>query len=150
MRVCSSEYSCFARAARAWAASGSAGDLRYREEIEKWRQKRLADLKAEDGWLSVTGLYWLRPGETSAGSDPSNDLLLPDRAPGFLGTFALSDGKVEFQTRHTGIAVTRNGTPFEGGRIYSDADERPDTLGVWRREADPAEARRALRGANQG
>ena len=53
----------------------------------------MADLKAEDGWLSVTGLYWLRPGETRLGSDPSNDLLLPDRLPGFVGTLELSEGR---------------------------------------------------------
>ena len=41
-----------------------ASDPPYRQELARWRQKRLADLKAEEGWLSVTGLYWLRPGET--------------------------------------------------------------------------------------
>ena len=65
------------------AASTGAGDEAYRDEIERWRQKREADLKADDGWLSVTGLYWLRPGETTVGSDPSNDLLLPARASRF-------------------------------------------------------------------
>jgi hypothetical protein len=107
----------------------SAGDERYRDDIEKWRQKRVTDLKAEDGWLSVTGLYWLRPGETKVGSDPSNDLLLPDRLPGLVGTFALSDGKVDFQPAPQ-VAVARNGTQFKGGRIYSDADLRPDTLAL--------------------
>ena len=28
------------------------------------------------------------------------------------------------------MAVTRNGKPFDGGRIHSDADEQPDTLAV--------------------
>jgi uncharacterized protein len=110
-------------------ASGSAGDERYREEIEKWRQKRVADLKAEDGWLSVTGLYWLRPGETKVGSDPSNDLLLPDRVPGLVGTFTLSKNTAEFWPA-PGVDVTRNGAPFQGGRVYSDADPHPDTLAL--------------------
>ena len=78
-------------------ATATDGDEKYREEIESWRQKRLADLKAPDGWLSVTGLYWLRPGETRLGSDPASDLLLPDRLPGSFGTLNLSDGKVEFR-----------------------------------------------------
>jgi uncharacterized protein (DUF1684 family) len=110
-------------------SSGSTGDECYRETIEQWRQKRLADLKAEDGWLSVTGLYWLKPGETKAGSDPSNDLLLPDRLPGLVGTFVLRESKVEFQTA-AGVNVTRNGLRFEGGRLNSDADARPDTLAL--------------------
>jgi uncharacterized protein (DUF1684 family) len=108
-------------------ATVSAGDPPYREELARWRQKRLADLKAEEGWLSVTGLYWLRPGETRLGSDPSSDLLLPDRLPGSVGTISLSDAKVEFLPAPE-VAVTRNGKPFAGGRIYSDADEHPDKL----------------------
>jgi uncharacterized protein (DUF1684 family) len=110
-------------------ASSSTGDERYREEIEKWRHKRVADLKAPDGWLSVTRLYWLRPGETKVGSDPANDLLLPDRVPGSVGTFTLSENMAEFRPA-AGVAVTRNGEPFEGGRIYSDAEAHPDALAL--------------------
>ncbi len=102
-------------------------DEKFRAEIETWRQKRLADLKAEDGWLSVTGLYWLRPGETTLGSAAASDLLLPDRLPGSFGTLNLTEGTVEFRPA-PGVMVTRNGKPFQGGRIYSDADEHPDTL----------------------
>jgi len=110
--------------------SGSAArEDRYRDEIARWRQKRLADLKAEDGWLSVSGLFWLKPGETSIGSDPSNDVLLPARLPGSIGSLKLADGKVSFQ-RATAVAVTRNGKSFEGGVIQSDADEHPDILAV--------------------
>jgi uncharacterized protein len=109
-----------------WAFTGL-DDEKYRAEMERWRQKRLDDLKAEDGWLSVTGLFWLKPGETRLGSDPSNDLLLPDRLPGSLGTLNLSEGKVEFRPA-AGVTVTRNGKPFQGGRINSDADEQPDSL----------------------
>src|SRR5580704_889808 len=95
-------------------ASRTLADDKYRDEIESWRQKRLADLKAPDGWLSVTGLYWLRPGETRLGSDPACDLLLPDRLPGSVGTLNLSGGKVELRPA-PGVAVTRNGKPFQGG-----------------------------------
>jgi uncharacterized protein len=104
-------------------------DEEYRAESDSWRQKRVADLKAEDGWLSVTGLYWLKPGETRLGSDPVNDLLLPDRLPGSLGTLNLSEGKVEFRPA-PGVSVTKNGKPFQGGLINSDADEHPDTLAI--------------------
>ena len=46
------------------ACAVAAGDEDYRDEIEQWRQKRLATLKADDGWLTVSGLFWLKPGET--------------------------------------------------------------------------------------
>ncbi len=111
------------------AFSASAGDDAYRDEIEHWRQKRLESLKADDGWLTVSGFFWLKPGETKIGSDPSNDILLPTRTPGSLGTLTLAEGKATFQPGN-GVKITRNGSPFEGGEIQSDAGGQADTLAV--------------------
>ena len=128
-------------------SEAAAGEDRYRDEIERWRQKRLADLKAEDGWLTVSGLFWLKPGETTIGSDPSNDVLLPARAAR-LGRHAQARRR---QGRtfglHPACPFIRNGKPFEGGAIHSDADEHPDTLAVGRREVDPDQAGHAIRTA---
>jgi uncharacterized protein (DUF1684 family) len=111
------------------AFTASGGDDSYRTEIERWRQKREADLKADDGWLTVCGLFWLKPGETSIGSDPSNDVLLPPRTPGSVGMIRLEDGRAFFRPAQ-GETVMRNGAAFDGGLIHSDADEHPDTLAV--------------------
>ncbi len=107
----------------------SAADDTYRNEIERWRQKRLADLKAEDGWLTVSGLFWLNAGDTSIGSDPSNDILLPARLPGSVASAHYADGRVTFEPAR-GVAVTRNGKPFEGGVIASDASGHADILAI--------------------
>jgi uncharacterized protein (DUF1684 family) len=37
----------------------------HEAEILKWRENRLTRLKAEDGWLSLVGLHWLREGENT-------------------------------------------------------------------------------------
>jgi len=117
----------------AWLVSGrlsAHGGEPHHHEVERWRQKHEAELKADDGWLTVSGLFWLRPGETRIGSDPSNDVLLPVHAPNSVGTLSLHDGKAVFRTA-PGVAVTRNGQPFDLGAIQSDADEhRPDVLAV--------------------
>lgn len=34
----------------------------YQAVIEQWRQQYEAELRAEDGWLTLTGLVWLREG----------------------------------------------------------------------------------------
>ena len=75
------------------------GGDRYEQDVEKWRRQREADLKADDGWLTVSGLFWLRPGETRIGSDPSNDILLPAHAPSSVGTATLQEGRVRFRVR---------------------------------------------------
>ena len=109
-------------------ASARADD-RYQQEIERWRRHREVTLKADDGWLTVSGLFWLGPGESRLGSDPSSDILLPAHAPGSVGTLTLRAGQVLFQAA-PGVAVTRNGQAFESGAIHSDADDHPDTLAV--------------------
>ena len=53
----------------------------YEEEVLAWRERRLARLTAPDGWLAVTGLAWLHEGENTVGSDPSNDVVLPQGPP---------------------------------------------------------------------
>jgi uncharacterized protein len=111
------------------SAIAAVGDDRYREENERWRQKREADLKADDGWLTVSGLFWLRPGETRIGSDPSNDILLPAHAPAVVGTLNLREGHATFRSAPN-VSVTRNGKPFDQGKLHSDADGQPDTLAV--------------------
>jgi uncharacterized protein (DUF1684 family) len=68
----------------------------YRDEILKYRALREAELKADDGWLTVTGLFWLKPGVNVAGSAPGSDVRLPATAPARLGVFELKDGAVTF------------------------------------------------------
>lgn len=117
-------------------AAGTGGDPAgdgansYATEIERFRQERDAKLKADDGWLTVCGLAWLRPGETKVGSDPGNDVLLPAHAPAMVGVLSLDGDKVSFRAA-PGVSLMRNGKPFESGEIHSDADgATPDTLAV--------------------
>jgi uncharacterized protein (DUF1684 family) len=103
----------------------SAGD--YRAEIETFRKQREAALRAEDGWLSVVGLHWLRQGESRLGSDPASDILLPARAPAAVGTITLSGETASFQSA-PGVKVMRAGEPFSAGEIRSDAAGKADML----------------------
>ena len=61
----------------------------YIESIEQWQHDRLEGLKAKDGWLNLAGIYWLKEGEQSFGSHPSNDIVFPDKAAAFIGTLTL-------------------------------------------------------------
>ena len=49
----------------------------YFAEIEKWRSDRETRLTSEDGWLTLVGLYWLKPGANEFGSDPESPVALP-------------------------------------------------------------------------
>jgi uncharacterized protein (DUF1684 family) len=46
-----------------------------------------------DGWLTLVGLFWLREGPNTFGSDPSNDFVYAGSdTPPLLGTFTLDRG----------------------------------------------------------
>lgn len=74
----------------------------YDQDIEAWRQKREASLKADAGWLTVAGLFWLHEGENTVGSEPGSAIFLP-RGPKRLGVFEFHAGKVAFHPA-TGFA----------------------------------------------
>ncbi len=84
----------------------------YIKSIEEWQKSRVMRLKAENGWLNLAGLFWLKEGENSFGSDPSNDIVFPEKADGLCGIITLDDGKVTLSAEKdasiesNGIAVT--------------------------------------------
>ena len=66
----------------------------YSDSIEKWQSDRLAGLKSKTGWLNLAGIYWLEEGSQTVGSDPSNDIVFPEKAPPFMGTLTLRGEQV--------------------------------------------------------
>jgi uncharacterized protein len=78
------------------------------QELTKWRQDREAALKADDGWLTVAGLFFLNAGRNTFGSGPLNDIVLPADAPAEAGTFELEGTKVIVRAN---APLTVNGKP---------------------------------------
>ncbi len=115
-------------AASAHAAAGASAA--YVSEIETWREGRLASLTADDGWLSLVGLYWLEPGTNTFGSTPDNSLIFPQKAPAHAGTFQLADGKVTVEPAPgSGIELADTpGEPVAGKVLASDAQGEPTVL----------------------
>ncbi|MGA9922057.1 MAG: hypothetical protein WBQ29_01565 [Isosphaeraceae bacterium] len=94
-------------------------DDAYRSEIERFRQRRVADLKAEDGWLSVVGLHWLHwlhQGESRLGSDPSSDIMLPAGAPAIVGSLILQEDRTVVRAS-PGAKITRGNRPSPRARF---------------------------------
>jgi len=46
-------------------------DDAYLREFVKWKERRIARLKSENGWLNLAGLFWLEEGINTIGSDSS-------------------------------------------------------------------------------
>lgn len=102
----------------------------YRASIEQWRQQREAKLKADDGWLTLAGLFWLKEGENHFGTDPSNDIILPaGTAAPHAGVFDFHHGQTAVRIQEPGAAVL-NGRPVSTGLLKPDQPGPPDTLAI--------------------
>ena len=108
----------------------SNGTQPYEQEILKWRQAYEADLKKDNGWLTLAGLFWLKDGDNSFGSGLGNDIVLPPSAPETAGTFQFHDGKTLLRVK-SGINVSLNGKPvLTAMPLHPDTAGRPDRIAV--------------------
>jgi uncharacterized protein (DUF1684 family) len=110
------------------APPGAAVPAGYRKEIEDWRAQREVKLRADGGWLTVAGLFWLAPGINRFGAAPANEILLPGHsAPARAGVFRLEAGHVTVEVL-PGVPVFLAGKPVTRVELRSDAAGEPDVL----------------------
>jgi uncharacterized protein len=108
-------------------------DDAYTAAIQGWRADRETRLRAEGGWLTVAGLFWLKEGTNTFGTDPASDIVLPkDSAPAHAGAFELDKGTATVQAE-PGVGLTCEGKPVIRRALRSDrGGEDPDTLKLGR------------------
>lgn len=95
----------------------------YVEAIETWRSEQEAWLRADDGWLTVVGLFWLHDGENTIGSDPACDVVLPSSVPSHLGVITLRNDQVTFRVNAEESPVLIDGVSSSKANLhYSESD----------------------------
>ena len=102
----------------------------YQQSIREWQRERLAKLKADNGWLTVAGLFWLHEGDNPAGNDPQAIVQLPDGDKS-IGSFRFTDGKVSFVPTNGIGGLALNGSPITAAVAAMQSDEngaKPDVL----------------------
>jgi len=119
-------WSC-ARWAFALILAATAPD--YPREIEAWRAQREARLRAEDGWLSVVGLSWLKEGANTMGSARGSAVMLPMSAPARVGVLELSGASVTARI-DPGVVVTLDDAPVTVRELKPDTSGKPDMLAL--------------------
>lgn len=126
-------------------AMALSGASLYQSEIAQWREKREAALKADGGWLSVAGLFWLREGTNTIGTGGANDIVLP-AGPATFGAIELH----QRQVRVTLGAPTRELKPDSSDVLKVDrlslfVIKRGDRFGIRLKDPD-SEYRRSFHG----
>jgi len=99
----------------------------YINSIKKWHEERETILRRENGWLALSGLFWLRKGTNLVGADPECDILLPKRAPLKMGTFEFDGNNVTLNI-DADISVEVNGTVTRSALLDTDEDDIPSFI----------------------
>lgn len=102
--------------------------MAMQDDTAKWRQAQEADLRRDEGWLAVAGLYWLKEGANSFGTDPQLDVALPKgTAPERCGAFIRRGDTVTVRL-DANIAATVDGKPTTSTTLASDTSGRAQKL----------------------
>ena len=102
-------------------------DEQYEQSINKWRQEMDTNLRRENGWLALAGLFWLRKGTNIIGSDRQSDIILPARAPRRLGTFEFDGNNVTLNVEDQTL-VEVNGVPTTHALLDADQEDIPSFI----------------------
>lgn len=135
------------------AASVEKPDAAYMEAFDKWKAEQTADLK--ESWLSLVGLFWLKPGPNTFGSDPANAIVFP-KGPAHAGEFDLNGKEVTLKllpdahARIDGTSITtskldpdtsQHVSRVEMGTLRFHIIVRGEHVGVRLRDTESAAAR---------
>jgi uncharacterized protein (DUF1684 family) len=130
-----------------------APDAAYVQSFEKWKAEQTADLK--ENWLSLAGLFWLKPGANAFGSDPASQIVFP-KGPTHAGEFDLNGKDVilkllpESKATIEGKGVTtakldpdtsKNVSNVEMGTLRFHVIVRGERVGIRLRDTESVAAR---------
>ena len=95
-----------------------------------WRTHREQRLSAPDGWLTLVGLEWLKPGANTIGSAPDNRIRLSAAAPAHLGVIEVSGSDIRLAAPAGGFAagVQLDGAPAQAAKLADDEAQKPSVI----------------------
>jgi uncharacterized protein (DUF1684 family) len=102
----------------------------YVKAIEKYRSERETNLKKEDGWMTLAGLFWLKDGVNTVGAGPQFDVRLTDNFKGGkFGEIDFKNGAAKLKVA-SGVKATCDGKPVSTIDLVSDENGKPTEIRV--------------------
>src|SRR5947208_8939124 len=97
----------------------------YVKAIEKWRSDEERDLKKEDGWLTLAGLFWLKEGVNTVGGGPQYDVRLTENfTQGKFGEIHFNNGVATLKVAD-GVEAQCDGKRVGTMDLVSDEKGKP-------------------------
>jgi uncharacterized protein len=102
----------------------------WRAGLLAWREHREQRLSAPEGWLTLVGLEWLKPGPNTVGSAPDNRIRLSAAAPAHLGVIEVNGSDVRLAPPAGGFPadIQLDGTPAQAAKLADDEAQNPSKL----------------------
>jgi uncharacterized protein (DUF1684 family) len=99
----------------------------YRQAVNEWRKERNETIRKENGWLALSGLYWLKLGKNQIGSDAKSEIQLPERIPANIGYFDYNGKSVTFRAA-SGHKAQVNDKQTDFAILQPDLSENPSYI----------------------
>jgi uncharacterized protein (DUF1684 family) len=98
-------------------------------DLAAWRAQRAKDLTAPDGWFSLVGLEWLKPGKNSIGQAADNTIQIHGHAPAHLAVVDVDGSQLKLEPPAGGFpkVFLEDGKAPQTGPLQSD-DVKPTLL----------------------
>jgi uncharacterized protein (DUF1684 family) len=132
-------------------APAFAQDANWEHELAGWHAQHVADLLKPDGWLSLTGLEWLQPGDNSFGTAADNKIRLAGNGAAHIGILHLEGNNVQLLPPSGGFPADLRvaDAPAKAQRLPVEANKDRDsphiTIGTLNMYVIRREDRYALR-----
>jgi uncharacterized protein (DUF1684 family) len=109
----------------AFFAVAATVDTHWKSDLLQWRQERATQLSSPDGWLTLVGLEWLKPGANAFGAAADNPIHLNAPVDAHLGVLDLKSDGVYLSL--PAPSLLENGAPARPGKIETEG-ENPTVL----------------------
>ncbi len=109
--------------------SATQAESAWRQQVDAWRSHYEGEISAPDGWLTLIGLEWLKPGINTFGAAAGNSIPIHAQAPDRMGLLTVS-GKVVQLLSPTGgfpAGMQMDGKPAREGTLNT-GDTNPSTI----------------------
>lgn len=108
--------------------TGYSQKANYKKEIDDWHKKREENLKAENGWLNLAGLFWLKEGKNTFGSSDKNQIQFPEGTiDANAGYFERTGTTVKIVVNND-VDINLNGKPVKEAIIFEANSDKPLVL----------------------
>ena len=105
----------------AYPSAAAEPTSQWLQDLSLWRAQRERAVSAPDGWLTLAGLNWLKPGVNSIGAVPGSAVPLPAGSPGRLGLLTVAGKTIQLLAPAGGFppGLTIDGKPAREGPLVA-------------------------------